>query len=127
MSRLDRGQELVTAATAACLAAGLTKVIVTLDPRQAPSGYNHGFIFVVPPRLEFTTWTETTETWTLHVAAGPWDDAHAAWRTLDAIIEALRAANINLASGEPAQMQVASGEPPMPGYVLELTPDPVTD
>lgn len=127
MSRRDRAIALRDQIKAACNGAGLDLVIVTLDPLEAAAGYTHGVVVVVPPRLEFTSWTETVETWTLHVAAGPFDNVLAAWDTIDLIVEAMRAGEINLADGEPAPMLVADGEPAMPGYELTLVPDPIYD
>jgi len=125
MSRLARAEALRTEIDAAC--ASLDHVLVTLDPREAKAGYTYGVVVIVPPELTFTSWYETEETWTLHIAAGPWDDLGAAWDTIDAIITALRAAHINLASGEPTPIQVLDREPPWPGYVLTLEPDPIHD
>lgn len=127
MSTRERAIQLRDDIEAACDAAGLDHVLVTIDPLEAGAGYTYGAVVVLPPKLEFTSWNETTETWTVHVAAGPWDDINAAWDTLEGIIGAMRAAAINLANGTPSPMLVADGEPPMPGYELELVPDPIHD
>lgn len=127
MNRRERGNALRDRIQEACEDAGLRHVIVTTDPLEAPAGYSHGLVVIVPPKLDFTSWTETVETWTLHVAAGPWDNIIAAWDVIEDIIHAMRAASINLASGEPTPMQVSPGEPAMPGYELELEPDPIHD
>lgn len=127
MSRRARALDLLADIQDSLTTAGLTNVLVTMDPGSTAAGYGSGLVVVVPPRLEFTSWYETEETWTVHVAAGPWDDILAAWDTLDAIIDALRAGHINLASGDPTPLIVNPGEPPLPGYEFELEPAPIHD
>lgn len=127
MTRQDRARALRDQIKAACDAAGLDLVMVTVDPLEVAAGYTHGVVVVLPPRLEFTSWNETEETWTIHVAAGPWDNVLIAWDTIDLIIDAMRGGEVNLADGEPTPMLVADGEPPMPGYEITLVPDPIYD
>lgn len=127
MSRRARAEALLGEIRDALTDADLADVLVTMDPSSTYGGYSTGLVIVMPPRLAFTSWGETEETTTLHVAAGPFDDILTAWDRLDLIIDALRAAHINLASGEPQPLIVSPGEPPLPGYEFELTPAPVTD
>src|SRR5690606_24180635 len=74
MSRRDRAIALRDEIRDACTAAGLSRVLVTIDPLEAANGYTYGVVVIVPPKIDFTSWNETVETWTVHVAAGPWDD-----------------------------------------------------
>lgn len=127
MTRRQRADALCTQIRTACDLASLPHVIVTTDPLEASAGYTHGIVVIVPPKLDFTSWNETVETWTLHVGAGPWDNVIGAWDVIEDIIQAMRDASINLASGEPTPLLIAPGEPAMPGYVLELEPDPIHD
>lgn len=124
-ARITRGQQLRDQIDGMLVAAGLPDVVVTLDVGRAHNGYRNGFVLVVPPRLNFTTWTEVEETWTLQIAAGPYDDPLAAWAVLDGILEALREGRLNMADAEPNPIQVVSNEPAWPGYVVTLNPDTV--
>lgn len=127
MSRRTRATELVAQIRAALDAAGLTGVIATADPGDIGSAYSNGLVLVNAPRLTFTTWDETEEVWTLHVAAGPWDNQLAAWDVLDAILLALSAGQINMNTADPTTIQFIAGEPGLPGFVIELNPDQVSE
>lgn len=127
MNLVQRARDIQQQVRDALDAQGLSKVLVEVDPAEVPAGYFHGVVQVVAPRIEFVTWTERTETWALHIAAGPADNVMAAWETLNPILEALIAAHINVASAEPASVQLVEGEAPLPGFVVEMTPDETDD
>lgn len=127
MSRTVRANALRERIRAALDDAFLPDVIVTVDPLEAANGREHGAVVILAPALEFTTWNQTEETWTLHVVIGPKPVMFDEWDALDDIITALQSASINLATGEPQDFAVITGEAAWPGYALTLTPDTVFD
>lgn len=102
-------------------AQGLPDATATIDARDIPSGARHGIVVISPPDLEFTTYTQTSADTELSVIAGPADNLLAAWKTLDAILEALRRGGIPMLTARGDMFRQHHGEP-LPGYTVRLTP-----
>lgn len=119
--RIEQGAALVLKLAAALEVAGLDKALATLDAAHVASGSRYGVLVVSPGTLTFEDWGEPSMAWEVHVIAGPANDYLAAWDKIDAMIQALVVAQINLRSGEPGQFQPLVGEP-LPAYTLTLNP-----
>lgn len=120
--RIDQAEAMKTDLRGMLDDATLDKVTVSLDPLDIPSGARHGIVVISPPDLTFTTFTQTEAAYELSVIAGPADNMLAAWRTLDAIIEALRVGGLDLATARGDMFKPQHGSP-LPGYTLTLNPD----
>lgn len=95
-------------------------ISATTDPRLIPNLLANGDLVVVvnPPAREFTTWHEEEWEWEAWVVTGPANDLPAAWRRLDAAVEALRVP-LEVARARPdafADQQRAQ----YPAYVLTI-------
>ena len=119
--RILQVQDLVKQLQAAVTAAGLTKVTVGYDAAKVPSAARYGAVVAGPPRLTAETFGELVATFEVHVIAGPADNYLVAWDTIDTIIEALFAGQINIKAAEPGQYAALNG-PPLPAYTLTLNP-----
>lgn len=119
--RIQEATELVATIAAALDAAGLDTATATMDAGLVPSAARNGVVLVTPPTLTFPTFAQLEATWTLHVVAGPPTDYLSAWATLDAIIQALFAAQLNMDEAEPGQFAQANGAP-LPAYTITLNP-----
>lgn len=106
--------------------AGLDQVTVTLDAREIASAARHGVIVISPPDLTFVTFTSTEATYELSVIAGPADNLLHAWETLDSIIEALRAGQLDMTTAR-GEMFAPASSAPLPGYTINLNPDTLID
>lgn len=98
-----------------------TSTHVTTEPGTAVGALADGKAVAIlqPPSLEFPTWDNTTAEWELYLAAGPFQDARAAWGVLDDLIHKL-ATPLALESAKPANFSVPSGTD-YPAYVLTFT------
>jgi len=120
--RIQEADELVATVAAALESAGLDKATATADAGHVPSAARHGVVLVTPPTLSFPTFHQVDTTWTLHVVAGPATDYLAAWATLDAILQALIDAQLNMDEAEPGQFAQANNAPALPAYTITLNP-----
>lgn len=99
----------------------LSKVTVTRNALEVPSGARYGVIVVAPPAITFDTWDESTPEWELHVIAGPADNYLHAWEVLDGILDALERGHLNMKRAEAGAYQPLRGEP-LPAYTITLNP-----
>lgn len=119
--RLEQAAKLVADVGDAFAAAGFDKATATTDALKVPSGARHGIAVVAAPSLTFPDWDEPAVEWTIHLVAGPANDFLAAWEKLDALLEALFVAQLNLKSAEPAGYETREG-PVIPAYTVTLNP-----
>ena len=124
--RIDQAEAMKVDLLGMLAVAGLDKVTVTLDPLDILSGSRYGVIVISPPELTFTTFTQTDAEYELSVIAGPADNMLAAWRTLDEILEALRAGQLDMVTAR-GDMFAPKNSSPLPGYTITLNPDTLID
>ena len=120
---IDRAEDVVAEVLGNLIAAGIDDATVTLDLLQVPAALPNGPAVVVqPPRVEYTATmagSVTDATWEVFVIAGPVADRLAAWRRIDAIIDALKDP-MDVDAAEPATF-AHPGMPDHPAYVLSFT------
>lgn len=119
--RLEQAAKLVTLVGAAFTDAGLDKATATTNALHVTSGARHGIAVIAPPSLTFPDWDAPAVEWTVHLVAGPANDFLASWEKLDALLEALFAAQLNLKSAEPAGYETREGTV-IPAYTVTLNP-----
>lgn len=124
--RIDAAEELKSELRAMLAAAALSDVTVTLDALDIPSGSRHGVVVISPPDLTFPTFTQTEVAYELAAIAGPADNLRAAWERLDAILEAFRIGELDMATARGDMFQPKNGSP-LPGYTITLNPDTFID
>lgn len=119
--RIDYADQLRDEITSMLVNAGISKVTVTLDPIDIPSGSRHGVIVISPPDLAFPTFAHTDADYELAVVAGPADNLLAAWRRLDEILDALQAGQLDMQHAR-GDMFAPKAGPQLPGYTITLNP-----
>ncbi|MDF2826870.1 MAG: hypothetical protein K0R01_153 [Mycobacterium sp.] len=124
--RIDHAEQLRDKLREVLDAQNLPDVAATIDARDIPSGARHGIVVISPPDLEFTTYTQTSADTELSVVAGPADNLLAAWRKLDAILEALRLGGIPMLSARGDLFRQHHGDP-LPGYTVRMSPSILID
>lgn len=124
--RIDAAEQLRDTIREVLDAQGLTEAMATIDAADIKSGSRHGVVVIAPPDLAFPTYTQTEATYELSVIAGPADNLLAAWKKLDAILEALRLSDIPIESARGDLFRPVHGDP-LPGYSLTLSPVLILD
>lgn len=124
MNMVDRAEDLAAEILATLVAEGIDNATATADLLKVPAELHNGPVVVVqPPKLTFEATFDgnaaTEATWELFVIAGPPEDRLEAWRTIDAVTNALLAP-MNIDDAEPATFD-HPGLSPHPAYVLTFT------
>lgn len=107
---------------AAFAAAGLDKVTVTADAHLIESASRHGVLVFPAPDLNFITFEIYEATYEAVAIAGPADNLDHAWRTLDAMLEALFQADVPMTTAT-ADTFAPPNSLPLPGYSISFATD----
>jgi hypothetical protein len=120
MNPVDRAEDLTAEIIGVLVAEGIDNATATADLLKVPAALHNGPVVVVqPPKLKFLGYAATEATWELFVIAGPPADRLAAWRTIDAVVQALREP-MSIDDAEPATFD-HPGMQPHAAFVLTFT------
>lgn len=110
---MDAAGHVETVVRDALDAAGHRKAVTTRDGRRMTSAQvsRNGGVLVTVPTVEYPTYGEAVAEWHLYLVAGPLDRPLEAFDRIDALLDALHAAELPITRAEPAAFSPIDGQP----------------